>query len=114
MNKSLPGFEENAIVLMRSYDWPGNVRELENEVERLAILCDVDCQITSDMLSERIRYRQSAGKPAGGLKEQLAQLEKALILNALRRHHDNKSHAAVALGITRQTIIAKLKQYQHG
>ena len=113
MNKTLPGFEENAMNLMRSYDWPGNVRELENEVERLVILCDIDHQITSDMLSERIRYGQSPGKPAEGLKEQLAQLEKTLILNALRHHHDNKSHAAEALGITRQTVIAKLKQYQN-
>jgi transcriptional regulator with PAS, ATPase and Fis domain len=99
--------------LLRSYVWPGNVRELENEVERLAILCDAGSRMTPEMLSERIRYRrQGSGESSGGLKDQLAELEKTLILNALRRHHNNKSHAAGALGITRQTIIAKMKQYQ--
>jgi transcriptional regulator with PAS, ATPase and Fis domain len=64
------------------------------------------------MLSERIRYQQDTVESGGSLKKQLAQLEKSLILNALRRYQNNKSHAAEALGITRQTIIAKLKQYQ--
>ena len=113
LNKERPGLNTKSMDLLRSYEWPGNVRELENEVERLAILSDTGSEITPGMLSDRIRYRQDASESGGGLKDQLAQLEKALILNALRRHHNNKSHAADFLGITRQTIIAKLKQYQN-
>jgi Nif-specific regulatory protein len=112
LNKEIAGFSEESLKLLITYEWPGNVRELENEVERLAILCDTGNQISADMLSERIRFRQDQDQTTGGLKEQLAQLEKSLILNALKRYQNNKSHAAEALGITRQTIITKLKQYQ--
>ena len=112
LNKPTPELEEQTRGLLRTYQWPGNVRELENEVERLAILCEPDGTITPGMLSERIRLNQSDIEGDSSLKEQLAQLEKSLILNALRRHQNNKSHAADELGITRQTIISKLKQYE--
>ena len=112
LNKPTPAIEEQTLGLLRAYQWPGNVRELENEIERLAILCEADGTITPGMLSERIRLNQGDIEGDSSLKEQLAQLEKSLILNALRRHQNNKSHAADELGITRQTIIAKLKQYE--
>jgi two-component system response regulator HupR/HoxA len=111
LNKTIGGFDEETIRLLQEYDWPGNVRELENEIERLVILCDPGRKILPAMLSERIRFRRPSAESRGGLKEQLSALEQDLILGALRAHQNNKSHAADALGITRQTIIAKLKQY---
>ncbi|HLV02137.1 MAG TPA: sigma-54 dependent transcriptional regulator [Acidobacteriota bacterium] len=114
LNKHVPGIQKDVLDSLLRYDWPGNVRELENEIERLVILCDSGRSITSDLLSERIRFpaRVQANHRLS-LKEQLAELEKKLILDALEAHNQNKSHAAEALGITRQTIISKLKQYQN-
>ena len=112
LGKEVPGFEESALNMLRDYDWPGNVRELENEIERLIILCNPSQAISSDMVSERIRLGAGLADSEGALlKEKLAHLEKRLILDALRDHQHNKSRAAAALGISRQTIIAKLKQY---
>ena len=113
VNKSIPSFDPQTLALLRAFDWPGNVRELENEVERMVILCEPDQPIPPSMVSERVRLSSSSGGPnAGGLKEKVAEFERSLILEALRRHGHNRSHAADALGISRQTIIAKLKQYQ--
>ncbi len=113
VNKALPGFDAETLTLMRRYSWPGNVRELENEVERLAILCDPGQPVPPSALSERIRYPEPQPDDSGaGLKEQLARLERRLILDALESNDYNKSRTAQALGITRQTIISKLKQYR--
>lgn len=111
LNKRPLGFAAETLELMLNYDWPGNVRELENEVERLLILHEGRSAVSPDLLSERIRQ---GPRPSveGNLKDQLAHLERELILGALARFNNNRSQAAEALGITRQTIIAKLKQYQ--
>ena len=106
---------ETTLEVLRRHPWPGNVRELENEIERLAILCQGGQETTPAQLAERILYssrNRSDGPPDGSLKEQLAALEKRLILEALNAHSDNRSQAARTLGITRQTIISKLKQYR--
>ncbi len=113
LNKPVPSFDPQTLALLRAFDWPGNVRELENEVERMVILCEPEQPIPPSMVSERVRVGSSTGgSDAGGLKEKVAEFERTLILEALRRHGHNRSHAADALGISRQTIIAKLKQYQ--
>jgi two-component system, NtrC family, response regulator HupR/HoxA len=111
LNKRVAGFEAETLELMEAYPWPGNVRELENEVERLVILCEPEGKIGPALLSERVRSPEAVTNSSGNLREQLASLERDLILRALEAHDFNKSQAAAALGITRQTIIAKLKQY---
>ncbi len=111
LNKRVAGFDDETLELMEAYAWPGNVRELENEVERLVILCDAEGSIQPALLSERIRNPAPESNRDGNLKQQLASLERDLILRALEAHDFNKSQAAAALGITRQTIITKLKQY---
>lgn len=113
INKPVSGITENAMQLLESFSWPGNVRELENEIERLVILCDAGGWIDSDLLAERIRRRDDAeiGR-TGSLKEAVARLERKLILDALENCQNNKTQAAKTLGITRQTVIAKLKQYE--
>ncbi|HUV12754.1 MAG TPA: sigma-54 dependent transcriptional regulator [Acidobacteriota bacterium] len=112
LNKPVQGFEPEVLARFQAYSWPGNVRELENEIERLVILCDADQTITVEMLSDRLRLDPWKPDRPGDLKEQLAEMERQLILKALKEHRNNKTQAAEALGITRQTIITKLKQYQ--
>jgi transcriptional regulator with PAS, ATPase and Fis domain len=48
------------------------------------------------------------------LEEQVKALEIRLIKRALAQHHDNKTHSAQALGITRQGLINKIKRYDLG
>ena len=113
MGKAPVELADTTLKLLRSYSWPGNVRELENEMERVAILCQSEPEVSSSYLAERIRYSriQSDGEERS-LKDQLSALERRLILEGLAAHGNNKSQAARTLGITRQTIISKLKQYQ--
>ena len=110
MNKPIPGFQAEAQEILDEYDWPGNVRELENEMERLVILAEPEHLIPATMLSERIRF-SSNGTDQGRLRDKLSALERRLILDALKTYGNNKSRAAQSLGISRQTVIAKLKQY---
>lgn len=110
--KIIPGLTPETYGLLRSFNWPGNVRELENEIERLVILSEPGRFIPPDLLSDHIRYAFRQSPVKGSLRDQLASLEKKLILDALKTHQDNKSIAAKDLGITRQTIISKLKEYQ--
>ena len=111
LNRPVLTFEPETLQLLREYDWPGNVRELENEIERIVILTDPGLPIPPSRLSDRIRVKEGAKDSRGPLKEKLAELERELILDALRAHGNNKSRAADALQVSRQTIIAKLKQY---
>jgi Nif-specific regulatory protein len=111
LNKRVEGFRSEVIECFRRYEWPGNVRELQNEVERLVILVESGELISVDLVSERVRLGQARAGRGQDLKEQLGLLERELILKALRAHGNNKTQAAEALGITRQTIISKLKQY---
>jgi two-component system response regulator HupR/HoxA len=113
LNKRIQGFEADVLSRLQAYSWPGNVRELENEIERLVILCDSEQTITASMLSDRLKLGDWRPERPGDLKEQLAEMERQLILKALKEHRNNKTQAAEALGITRQTIISKLKQYQN-
>lgn len=114
MNKKVSGFDSSVLDILKSYYWPGNVRELENEIERMLILCESEQPISVSMLSERLQAPQNSFTESSGLlKEQVAQLEQRLILESLKEHGGNKSRAAQALGITRQTIIAKLKQFEN-
>lgn len=113
--KKLPvQINRKTMKLLQSYEWPGNVRELKNEMERIAILCGSESGIDAVQLAERIQDSSRSSKLLSqeGLKGKVRGLEKKLILEALERYSNNKSRAAADLGITRQTIIAKLKQYQ--
>ena len=97
-----------------AYDWPGNVRELENEVERLVVMSGDQSVIGLDLVSPRVRDRRAwdvpGALPAEGctLPERVADLERAMIVEALRLHRGNKTRAAAALGVSRRNLIRKV------
>jgi len=94
-----------------AYPWPGNVRELENAIERAAILTRGDA-ITPDDLPQHIAAGVSLGPaPALPAQQNLAEVEKAHIVQTLERCGWNHSRAADALGIARTTLWRKLKDY---
>ena len=115
MGKAAAGFSQQAMELLQSYDWPGNVRELQNEVQRLVIQVDLGGFITPDMLSPRVRQIEGVidrVRPTKGtLKEMMDQLERWLLIEALREHGNNKTAAAKSLGITREGLHKKLRAF---
>lgn len=114
-NKVVGGFSQQAMELMVGYNWPGNVRELQNEVQRIVIQLDPGAFATPDLLSPRIRQVEGlverAGVTRGNLKEMMDVVEKYLLIEALRDHGNNKTNAAKTLGITREGLHKKLRQF---
>lgn len=97
--------------------WPGNIRELENTLERLAVLAGDEEIIGPDVddappgvraPGERTLARlEAAGDLAGAVRN----LEKELIEAGLVATHWNKSRLAARLGISRTTLIKKIRDY---
>ncbi len=92
-----------------NYHWPGNIRELRNVLEQAVILGDGK-KITPSDLPPHIR-KTGQGKMLFRLKP-LAEVEKHYILRILEETDGNKAKAASILGISRETLYQKLKQYE--
>ncbi len=96
-----------------AYDWPGNVRELKNVIERAVILGDED-EILARHLPREITRNGTNGVTAFTLPEtgiSLAQVEKDLIEQALRKTEGNQVRAAKLLGITRHALRHRMKKH---
>lgn len=96
---------KNALGKLMRYDWPGNVRELENVVERAIVLSRGDIVDESDIPLEGTA---TLARPAG---ESLADIEKDHIESVLDQTEWNLSEAAERLGIHRNTLRLKIKNY---
>ncbi|OGP94569.1 MAG: hypothetical protein A2Z19_08105 [Deltaproteobacteria bacterium RBG_16_54_18] len=106
-NKEIAGFASDAIEAMVAHPWPGNVRELENAVERGVILCREASIAAQDLSLGLIPSPAGSFANRGTLKE----LERGYILAALERHGGNQAKAARELGIARNTLWRRLKEY---
>jgi Nif-specific regulatory protein len=113
LGKPAAGFSQQTMELLQAYGWPGNVRELENEVQRLVIQIEPGGFVTPELLSPKVRQLEGLVdrvKPTKGtLRERMDQLERWLLIEALRAHDNNKTAAAKTLGITREGLHKKLR-----
>jgi two-component system, NtrC family, response regulator HupR/HoxA len=111
LNRRIGGFTNEARQLLLGYSWPGNVRELQNEIERVVLLAEPDRDVGPEYLSEYISQRvRPTARSNGNLKTAVLLLEDEMIREAMQRCRDNKSRAARALGISRQSLIEKLRR----
>jgi two-component system response regulator HydG len=104
--KTTPGFSDEALQSLLSYNWPGNVRELENVIQRLVVMTDGDVIDVPDLPS---LMRFSALRKTG-LTRTLAEVESEYITNVLASVGGNKTRAAEILRIDRKTLREKLKR----
>jgi two-component system response regulator HydG len=97
---------------LESYSWPGNVRELRNSMERIVLLEECD-RIDPDHLSQKVRGSSSLTRARGliGGARPLAAVEREHIERVLAEADGNRTRAAEILGITRQTLLNKLKSW---
>jgi DNA-binding NtrC family response regulator len=112
--KKLSFSKETWDILLR-YDYPGNIRELENIVQRSVIMSRGE-HITVEDLPQVLRSAikealLSSGKADTSLSEQVDQLEKDQIFEALRIHKNNQSKAAKQLGISERNLRYRLKKW---
>ncbi|MBI5896004.1 MAG: sigma-54-dependent Fis family transcriptional regulator [Desulfobacterales bacterium] len=103
--------EADEIAALRVYPWPGNVRELRNIIER-AILVRTSATIRpSCLLGSALQAAPPPDNPgkAAAVPRPLEAMEREHIHATLRHFNGNQTHAAKALGISRSTLVRKLK-----
>jgi len=130
---------DDALAVMCTYQWPGNIRELRNVIERALILsrgAEIGCEhLPTEKMTGVVElahapplapiYRDLPGPsddeqtmlnvvpvtPAG-LSDQVEQLERQRIVDALAANGGNQSAAARALGLSRGALLRRIKRYQ--
>jgi DNA-binding NtrC family response regulator len=111
LNRTVRGFSPEARHLLEAYHWPGNVRELKNVIERAILLESADVILESHLPIE-LAPRAEALVPAepGTFEPRpLREVELEYICRTVEHFGGNKSRAARALGISRQTLRDKLQ-----
>lgn len=97
-----------ALQCLLAFSWPGNVRELRNAIQRACLLCRGDV-ILPEHLPPKVAAPAGSGPAASSAVGRLSQVERAAILATLEECHDNRTHAAKKLGISRRALIYKLR-----
>jgi len=111
----------DALRVMLDYAWPGNVRELRNLMERVVLL-EAEDEIRVEHLPPEVTGARGGARPPAsaasvfppGVVRPLVEVEKLAIEHALSVCGGNKTLAARQLGISRQTLRTKLKEYALG
>jgi DNA-binding NtrC family response regulator len=136
LNKAITGVEPAALEMMERYAWPGNVRELENTIQRAMILA-TGSTITVEDLPAAIREGGHGREGSNVWLEPLAndsakmraliedfslplqekierlteELEKKLIVAALKKANFRRQETADLLGISRKSLHNKMVKY---
>jgi transcriptional regulator with PAS, ATPase and Fis domain len=118
-----------AIDALVRYSWPGNVRQLKNVIERAALVSGASVLEPADLELDLPLPSSTDASPSGSpiqtsepsqggapaseasLKQELENIERRRILDALARCGGNQTQAAKALGIPRRTLLARLDVY---
>jgi DNA-binding NtrC family response regulator len=110
-NKQIRAVSDRAFDVLRQHDWVGNVRELRNVIER-AVIVATDDTLRVEHLADELRGEESAlpGAAPGGLMT-LAEAEARHITRVLAHTGGQISAAAELLGIHRNTLTRKIREY---
>lgn len=109
--KDIRGLSPEALATLMTHEFPGNVRELENIIEYASITCK-DQFIGVEHLPDYLQYVRDVG--SSGLEgrgvSSLESLERAFLIEALRRHKFSRKATAAYLGIHPTTLWRKMKR----
>lgn len=108
-----PVFSREAMDVLRRHDWPGNIRELRNFCQRMTILMSGKEVMPENLpmeLRAPVREKKTAAFSLLDLGMGLKEIEEELIRQALARTSGNRSQAARMLGISRDTLLYRLKK----
>jgi DNA-binding NtrC family response regulator len=110
-------FAPEALDLLQLYKWPGNVRELENAV-RSALVMAIESPVGQESLPATVRVPlpvQFEQDEESTLREVVTShqeaLERKAIVKALSDYDGNRTRTAARLGISRNTLLRKIKRY---
>lgn len=112
MKKQIRGIGEDALAFLTGYSWPGNLRELKNVIRR-AVLFSCDDTIGKTILESLINDTFSTPDTMFmSLKNEIRELEKKRITEAIAKTEGNKTKAAELLQISYKSFCEKLKEYK--
>jgi DNA-binding NtrC family response regulator len=105
-----PALSSEVVERLLAYPWPGNVREMRNVLERALILGRGQPAVSVEHLPGEFRARPGVGDRRH-TPLSLDDLERQHIDRTLKHHGGNRTRAAAELGISRATLINKIKRY---
>ncbi len=108
LNKPIPHIDKDAIQNLKNYPFPGNVRELRNMIERAIILCKGDTLTVNDFQTKVLNETEA---PKEMINFNLEENELNLIRLALKEKFYNQNKSAELLGITRDSLIRRMKKF---
>jgi two-component system response regulator PilR (NtrC family) len=120
--KSILRISQDALKTLCSYEWPGNVRQLENTIERAVALEETN-ELRVELPTERPKARAAAAAVGGGIgvpfipnegldmERYVADLEKGMILHALKQSNGVQTRAAELLKLSYRSFRHLLKKY---
>lgn len=105
VGRAVVGWSSAALDRLSSHGFPGNVRELKHLVERAVLLCDEGV-----ILPAHLSLSQAVADETGvaTLRQRMERVERVLLIDCLRKHRGNRTHAARELGIARRTLLYRL------
>jgi DNA-binding NtrC family response regulator len=95
------------------HSFPGNVRELENLLESLCAVSTEDPQVITDK-EVRLALAQTPSTLRSEMPLALEDMERVAIERAVRICHGNRTRAAALLGISRDTLYRKIREFRIG
>lgn len=124
MDKTIIGFDDDAVQRLTEHDWPGNVRQLRNVIERAAICCESERISVKDIPlpglgedgSPPTDMIPSTNEELKQLKKEIrqkavAEVEKKFVLNALSNNNWNVTQAARKVGLQRTNFQGLMKKH---
>jgi two-component system response regulator HydG len=105
-NRPVNDISSALIKKMQQYNWPGNIRELQHAIERAVILSQEKTLQPDDLF-----LKSATGPAATATGFDLENMEKTLIVKALKRFNGNITDAARELGLSRAALYRRMEKY---
>jgi two-component system response regulator HydG len=105
-NRPVNDISSALIKKMQQYNWPGNIRELQHAIERAVILSQ-----EKTLQPEDLFLKNTGGQPTTATGFDLEDMEKNLIIKALKRFNGNITDAARELGLSRAALYRRMEKY---
>jgi PAS domain S-box-containing protein len=108
----VPQLDSSFVKTILSYHWPGNIRELRNVIERAMILWNrghLELELPSTDSDKQDFSLKLSFLPDRNLRELSREVTKSICLEAVRRFGGNKTAAARALGVSRDSLYRHIK-----
>ncbi|MBA7518245.1 Anaerobic nitric oxide reductase transcription regulator NorR [subsurface metagenome] len=110
-NKTITNVSSDAMDLLLDYPWPGNVRQLEHAIEHAFIHCTGRIIQTGHLPDDIIQKASILVDRILKTEDPIDEIEKEVILEALKRNHWDREKTAKTLKISRITLWRKMKKY---